>query len=63
MVPNLATPAEVAEALHTTPASLAQMRYRGEGPKWVRAGRRRVLYRWADVEQWITESVRISTGE
>ena len=63
MIPELATPAEVAEALHTTPASLAQMRYRGDGPKFVRAGRRRVLYRWVDVEQWITESVHVRTGE
>lgn len=61
MISDLATPAEVAEALHTTPASLAQMRYRGDGPKFVRAGRRRVLYRWIDVEQWITESLHVRT--
>jgi hypothetical protein len=63
MVPKLATPAEVAEALHTTTASLAQMRYRGDGPKFVRAGRKRVLYRWLDVEQWIAESVHVRAGE
>jgi hypothetical protein len=63
MIPELATPAEVATALHTTPASLAQMRYRGDGPKFVRAGKKRVLYRWADVEQWISESVHVRTGE
>jgi hypothetical protein len=34
MKPDLATPAQVAEALHTTPARLAQMRYRGQGPKF-----------------------------
>jgi predicted DNA-binding transcriptional regulator AlpA len=62
MISDLATPAEVAKALHTTPASLAQMRYRGHGPKFVRLGRR-VLYRWVDVEQWITESVHVRTGE
>jgi hypothetical protein len=61
MIPDLATPAEVAEALHTTPASLAQMRYRGDGPKFVRVGRRRVLYRWVDVEQYITESLHVRT--
>jgi hypothetical protein len=61
MIPDLATPAEVAKALHTTPASLAQMRYRGDGPRFVRVGRRRVLYRWADVEQYIGESVRVRT--
>jgi hypothetical protein len=63
MVPELATPAEVATALHTTPASLAQMRYRGDGPKFVRAGKKRVLYRWIDVEQWIAESVHVRTDE
>jgi hypothetical protein len=63
MIPALATPAEVAKVLHTTPASLAQMRYRGDGPKFVRAGKKRVLYRWVDVEQWIAESVHVRTGE
>ena len=57
----LATPAEVAEALHTTTASLAQVRYRGDGPKFVRVGRRRVLYPWDDVEQWIADSVHTRT--
>jgi hypothetical protein len=57
----LATPAQVAEALHTTTGSLAQMRYRGDGPKFVRCGRRRVLYRWSDVEQWIADSVHTRT--
>lgn len=64
MISELATPAEVAEALHTTTASLAQMRYRGDGPKFVRvAGRRRVLYRWVDVEQWITDSLHNRTDD
>jgi hypothetical protein len=63
MNPDLATPAQVAEALHTTPASLAQMRYRGDGPKFVRVGRRRVLYRWVDVEQYISESVHTRTDD
>jgi len=60
MIPELATTAQVADALHTTAASLAQMRFRGDGPKFVRLGRR-VLYRWADVEQWIDESVHVRT--
>lgn len=61
MISELATPAEVAEALHTTTASLAQMRYRGDGPTFVRVGRKRVLYRWVDVEQYITDSLRTRT--
>ncbi len=61
MISKLATPAEVAEALHTTPASLAQMRYRGDGPKFVRVGRRRVLYRWSDIEEFIANSLHTRT--
>jgi hypothetical protein len=61
MIQELATPAQVATALHTTPASLAQMRYRGDGPRFVRVGRRRVLYRWVDVERYINESLHVRT--
>lgn len=56
MTVSMATPEEVAEALHTTTASLAQMRYRGEGPKFIRVGRRRILYRWRDIDEWLTDS-------
>jgi hypothetical protein len=48
----LATPAEVAEYLRTTPAALAQDRYKGSGPKFVKHGSR-VLYRWSDVLEWL----------
>ena len=58
----LGTPAEVAKALHTTTASLAQMRYRGDGPAFVRIGKRRVLYRWIDVDDFIANSVHTSTS-
>ncbi|MFF0816154.1 helix-turn-helix transcriptional regulator [Rhodococcus sp. NPDC003318] len=47
----LATPDEVAEFLRTSVAKLANDRYRGVGPKFVKHGRR-VLYRWADVMAW-----------
>jgi hypothetical protein len=52
-LPTLATPAEVAEYLHTTTASLAQDRYRGTGPKFIKRGST-VLYRWSDVLEWWT---------
>lgn len=60
---EMATPEEVAEALHTSPAGLAQLRYRGEGPKFVRVGRRRVLYRWSDVENWIAASTHTRSDQ
>jgi hypothetical protein len=45
---DIATPEQVAIALHTTLAGLAQLRYRGTGPRFTKRGRR-VLYRWSDV--------------
>jgi hypothetical protein len=51
-LPALAKAAEVAEYLHTTAASLAQDRYRGTGPRFIKRGSR-VLYRWSDVSEWL----------
>lgn len=53
---DTASPAEVAPVLGTTEAGLAQMRYRGTGPKFVKVGaghRGRVLYRWSDVRAFL----------
>jgi hypothetical protein len=49
---DIARPEQVARALDTTPAGLAQMRYRGTGPKFIKRGRR-VLYRWSDVGEYL----------
>lgn len=43
----------IADLLGTTPQNLAQLRYRGTGPKFVKLGHRAVRYRWSDVEAWI----------
>ena len=51
-IPRLATPAQVAKYLYTTEAALAQMRYMGNGPKFIKIGRR-VLYNWDDLLDWI----------
>ncbi|GAA1053560.1 helix-turn-helix transcriptional regulator [Dietzia natronolimnaea] len=53
-VPELWTPEQTAEYLHTTPASLRLMRYRRTGPDFVKAGPR-VLYRVDDVVAWLQE--------
>ncbi|MFE3059078.1 helix-turn-helix transcriptional regulator [Nocardia sp. NPDC059239] len=58
---SLATSAEVAATLRTTPAALAQLRYRGEGPVFRKLGRR-VLYRWEDVNAWVDAQASTSTG-
>jgi hypothetical protein len=49
---DTALPSQVAPVLGTSEAGLAQMRYRGTGPRFVKRGRR-VLYRWSDVRAYL----------
>ena len=49
---DTATAADVAPVLDTTEAGMAQMRYRGTGPRFIKRGRR-VLYRWSDVRAYL----------
>jgi hypothetical protein len=48
-----ATPAEVEAIFGIPKGSLANMRWAKVGPKYFKAGSRRVLYRLADVKKWI----------
>ena len=61
MESELLTAAELAEKLHTTAASLAQWRYKGSGPKFVKIGSG-VRNRAADVEAWLDAQTRSQTG-
>ena len=61
-MPKLATTQDVADYLSTTPAALAQWRYRGTGPKFVKVGRH-VRYRWEDVTDWLDSRARTVTGD
>ncbi|KAA8890749.1 DNA-binding protein [Nocardia colli] len=47
----LATPEDLAEYLRTTTQRLANDRYHGTGPKFIKYGRT-IRYRWADVHSW-----------
>lgn len=47
------TPKQLADVIHSTTAGLAQMRYRGTGPRFVRVTRTTILYRQADVDDWL----------
>lgn len=60
---KLATPADVAEYLGTTVPALAQMRYRGTGPAFVKASARKVRYRWTDIQAWLDANTRTITGD
>jgi hypothetical protein len=58
---DLTTPKQVAETLDTSVMGLAQMRYRGTGPKFIKRGSR-VLYRWSDVSDYLDGRTRARTG-
>jgi hypothetical protein len=58
---DIAKPVQVAEALDTSLMGLAQMRYRGTGPKFIKRGSR-VLYRWSDVSDYLDGQTRERTG-
>ena len=49
---DIALPEQVATVTDTSLAGLAQMRYRGTGPKFVKASKK-VLYRWSDVPPYL----------
>lgn len=55
-------PKEAARALGLSPSTLAKMRMRGEGPAYVRASARCVLYRLTDIDTWLKERTRRATG-
>ena len=57
----LLTPAQVAELLHTSEGALAQMRYRGNGPEFIR--RPRILYRLSKIRVWLDANSAISTRD
>jgi hypothetical protein len=61
-MPDLGTPGDVAEYLHTTVTNVAQLRYTGRGPKFIKAGRR-ILYRWSDVADWLDRNTMQRTDD
>jgi len=46
------TEEEFAERYHLGRRTLQRWRQTGEGPRWCRLGRRRILYRLHDIEAW-----------
>lgn len=42
---------------------LAQLRYKGKGPKFLKPTKRTVLYRKRDIDEWLNQSERTSTAE
>ena len=49
------TPAEAAEILHCSPATLKDWRYKAIGPRYVRLGYRSIGYRPEDIQAFVDE--------
>lgn len=52
---------EAAAYLSLSPATLARMRMKGDGPPFSKAGPRIVVYRIQDLEAWLASRSRTST--
>lgn len=57
---RLIAPADLAKQLSVTTGQLAQMRYLGTGPTFVKVGAR-VRYSLSDVQDWLDEHRRVHT--
>jgi predicted DNA-binding transcriptional regulator AlpA len=57
----LLTAAEVSKLLGITEPNLAQLRYLGTGPAYVKITGRQVRYMRADVATWIEQQTRVQT--
>ncbi|WP_308281982.1 helix-turn-helix transcriptional regulator [Dietzia aurantiaca] len=57
---GLLTPQELAGELGMAVTALAQWRYRGQGPRFIKEGRW-VRYRRSDVDAWIADRVHDRT--
>jgi hypothetical protein len=62
-VDEVVTPSKLAQEWETTEAALAQLRSRGRGPKFIRAGARRILYRRSDIRAFLDARTVTRTGE
>ena len=58
---NLLTPERVAEMLGVTTGALAQWRYLGTGPEYVKLSGRQVRYATGAVQRWLSAQSRTQT--
>lgn len=63
-MPEYLTPSQACEIVPgMTVGALAQLRFRGQGPKFLKPTPRKVLYRRADIIAWLEGSERTGTSE
>ncbi len=59
---NMSVPAsEAARILGIPVGSLANMRWAKCGPRYIKAGNRRILYRLSDLAEWLEKNVVLTT--
>lgn len=61
MADNLLTPAQAGHQLGMTVAAMAQLRYLGKGPQFVKLTGRAIRYRQADIDSYVTSRMQSST--
>lgn len=60
---DLLSPAEVCKWTGLSLGALAQLRYKGQGPAFIKLTPKTVRYLREDVDRWIRASVHYRTGE
>jgi predicted DNA-binding transcriptional regulator AlpA len=60
---ELLHPIQVSEWTGLSLGALAQLRYKGQGPAFIKLTPKTVRYLRSDVERWIRSSVQYRTGE
>ncbi len=57
----LLTPSQAGALLGMTPGALAQLRYTGHGPAFVKLTAKAIRYRQIDLDAWVAANLRTST--
>lgn len=57
------TPVQTGQQLGLTTGALAQMRYLGTGPKFLKFSARAVRYRQHDIDEWVRATERRRTDD
>lgn len=58
---ELHKPAVLGERLGLSVGALAQMRYKGNGPRFIKLGGRQIRYSESDIQDWLEQQTRERT--
>lgn len=62
MTEQLLTPTQAGDLLAMTKGALAQLRYLGSGPRFVRVSGRAIRYRPHDLDEWIEANLHVKAS-